>query len=59
VSSLLFVTGLSLSITGVRGALVMACAASLGVLAPLAGIRRLQLMGSLLVPIWILFVTAM
>lgn len=59
VSSLLFVTGLSLSITGVRGALVMACAASLGVLAPLAGIRRLQLMGSLLVPIWILFVTSM
>lgn len=57
VSSLVFVTGLCLSITGVRGALVMACSASLGMLTPIVGIRRIQLMGSLLVPIWILFVT--
>ncbi len=57
VSSLLFVTGLCLYLTGVRGTLVMAASASLGMLAPLMGVRRLQLMGSLLVPIWILYVT--
>ena len=57
VSSLLFVTGLCLSLTGVRGALVMAASTSLGLLPPVIGVRRIQLMGSLLVPIWILFVT--
>ena len=59
VFSLVFVTGLCLYLTGTRGALVMAASVSLGMLTPIAGIRRLQLMGSLLVPIWILFVTMM
>ena len=57
VSSLMFVIGLSLYLTGARGALLMGAASSLGILAPLMGIRRLQLMGSLLVPIWILYAT--
>lgn len=49
--SLVFVVGLSLALTGVRGAMLMASAVSLGLVAPLAGVRRIQLMGSLLVPI--------
>jgi putative membrane protein len=56
VCSLVFVTGLCLSLTGVRGAIVMAASTSMGLLPPLIGARRVLLMGSLLVPIWMMFV---
>jgi putative membrane protein len=55
--SLLFVCSLSLTLTGVRGALVMSAAVCLGLLPPSIGIRRIQLMGCLLVPIAIGFFT--
>jgi TctA family transporter len=51
VASLVFVSSLSLLLTGTRGALVVATATCLGLLPPLAGIRRIQLMGCLLVPV--------
>lgn len=54
-ASLVFVCSLSLVLTGTRGALVMATAACLGLLPPLSGVRRIQLMGCLLVPIMIKF----
>lgn len=53
ISSLVFVSGLSLALTGVRGALLMGTAAVLGIIPPLCGVRRIQLMGCLLVPIMI------
>lgn len=49
--SLLFVCMLSIALTGSRGALLLATAASLGILPPQIGVRRIQLMGCLLVPI--------
>ncbi len=55
IMSLAFVCALSFALTGTRGALVMATAACLGLLAPLAGVRRIQLMGCLLVPIMLGF----
>jgi putative membrane protein len=51
IASLVFVGSLSLLLTGTRGALVMATAVCLGLLPPLTGVRRIQLMGCLLVPI--------
>ncbi len=54
-ASLAFVCSLSMVLTGTRGALVMATAACLGLLPPLSGVRRIQLMGCLLVPITIRF----
>jgi len=54
-ASLVFVCSLSLVLTGTRGALVMATATCLGLLPPLSGVRRIQLMGCLLVPITIKF----
>lgn len=55
VASLVFVCSLSFVLTGTRGALLMATAACLGLLPPLAGTRRIQLMGCLLVPIMLNF----
>lgn len=49
--SLLFVCLLSVGLTGVRGGLLMATCACLGLIPPLAGVRRIQLMGCLLVPV--------
>jgi len=57
VLSLLFVCSLSLVLTGVRGVMVMSAAVCLGLLPPLVGVRRIQLMGCLLVPITIGFFT--
>jgi len=57
VASLVFVVSLSMALTGVRGLLVMTAAVSLGLLPPLIGVRRIQLMGCLLVPITIGFFT--
>ena len=51
VLSLVFVSSLSLLLTGTRGTLVMATATLLGLLPPLSGIRRIQLMGCLLLPV--------
>jgi len=56
-ASLLFICALSLALTGVRGALVMSCAACLGLIPPLAGARRICLMGCLLAPITVQFLT--
>ena len=56
IGSLFFVAALSLGLTGSRGALLMATATSLGLVVPLIGVRRIQLMGCLLVPIAILLV---
>ena len=52
--SLLFICLLSVALTGSRGALLLATSASLGVLPPQIGVRRIQLMGCLLVPITIM-----
>jgi putative membrane protein len=54
-ASLVFICLFSLALTGTRGALVMATAATLGLIPPMAGIRRIQLMGCLLVPITMKF----
>ena len=53
--SLAFVTSLVLYLTGVRGALIFVAAGSLGLLPPLVGVRRINLMGCLLVPICLMF----
>ncbi len=55
--SLAFVVCLSLVLTGTRGALLLATAATLGFIPPLVRVRRIQLMGSLLVPIVLAFVS--
>jgi len=59
VASLAFVVGLSIWLTGTRGALLMAASASLGLIPPLVGVRRIQLMGCLLVPVGMLFLGMM
>lgn len=53
--SLAFVASLVLYLTGTRGGLVFAAAITLGLLPPMAGVRRINLMGCLLVPICIMF----
>jgi len=59
VASLVFVVVLSVWLTGVRGAMVMATCASIGLIPPLVGVRRIQLMGCLLVPVGALFLGMM
>jgi len=59
ITSLAFVCSLSTVLTGTRGVLVMFTAAMLGLLPPLIGVRRIQLMGCLLVPISIMFIENM
>jgi TctA family transporter len=56
IGSLAFVIGLSIILTGSRGALVMSAATALGLAGTLAGVRRIQLMGCLLVPIAVMLV---
>jgi putative membrane protein len=53
--SMAFVCVLSLALTGTRGAILVATATTLGLIPPLVGIRRIQLMGCLLVPIAVMF----
>ncbi len=48
--SLALVCGLTAFLTGSRGLLVMAGAVLLGLIPPLSGVRRIQLMGCLLMP---------
>lgn len=50
-SSLTFVVLLVLLLTGSRGALVLVASSSLGLLPPMLGMRRINLMGCLLLPI--------
>jgi len=51
ISAMIFVCSLSALLTGLRGMLLMATACSLGLLTPRIGVRRIQLMGCLLVPV--------
>lgn len=51
VLSLGFVVSLMTALTGAHGLLLMSAAATLGLLPPLTGARRIQLMGCMLVPI--------
>ncbi|MEE8198136.1 MAG: tripartite tricarboxylate transporter permease [Thermoplasmata archaeon] len=51
---LLFLTGLIFLLTGAMGLVVAAFATLLGLLPPLVGVRRVHLMGSLLVPLILL-----
>ena len=53
--SVAFLCALVIALTGTRGSLVLLASTSLGLLAPLYGVRRIHLMGSLLVPISISF----
>jgi putative membrane protein len=53
--SLAFVSSLVLYLTGVRGGLLFVTASCLGLLPPMSGVRRINLMGCLLVPICITF----
>lgn len=55
---LAFLVSLVCALTGLRGLLVMACAVFLGLLPPRLGLRRIDLMGCLLVPIAYTFVSA-
>ena len=54
IASLVFVASLSIALTGTRGVLLMVASSTLGMIPPLAGVRRIQLMGCLLVPIAVL-----
>ncbi len=49
--ALVFITSLSIGLTGIRGSMILGTSVCLGLLPPLAGVRRIQLMGCLLVPI--------
>ena len=55
IASLVFVMSLVLVLTGLRGGLVLFAAVTLGLLPPLCGSRRINLMGCLLLPICITF----
>jgi len=54
-ASLVFIVSLSLFLTGTRGMLLMAAASILGLVPPLSGTRRINLMGCLLVPVAVFF----
>lgn len=53
--SLAFVASLVLYLTGVRGGLLFVATGCLGLLPPMSGVRRINLMGCLLVPICVTF----
>lgn len=55
VASLMFVSALVLVLTGTRGGLLLLAATALGLLPPLCGSRRINLMGCLLLPICLMF----
>ncbi len=50
-SALVFILSLTVGMTGTRGTMTLFTAISLGLIPPLSGVRRIQLMGCLLVPI--------
>lgn len=53
--ALAFICVLVAALTGLRGAFLLATACALGLLPPLVGVRRIHLMGCLLVPISVMF----
>lgn len=53
----LFVCSLVALLTGLRGLFLMATACSVGIMPPMIGVRRIHLMGCLLVPVAIMFLT--
>ncbi|HEX7393085.1 MAG TPA: tripartite tricarboxylate transporter permease [Thermoplasmata archaeon] len=57
--SLVFVVSLSIGLTGTRGAMLLVACTALGLLPPLLGVRRIQLMGCLLVPVELLFLESL
>lgn len=57
VCAAVFVCSLVALLTGLRGLFLMAAACSLGVMPPTMGVRRIHLMGCLLVPVAIMFLT--
>jgi len=54
--AMVFICALVAALTGLRGMLLLATACTLGVMPPLVGVRRIHLMGCLLVPIAMMFV---
>jgi putative membrane protein len=57
VVSMAFVVSLVLFLTGTRGGLLLVVATTLGLMPPLCGLRRINLMGCLLLPICVTFLT--
>ncbi|HIJ17294.1 MAG TPA: hypothetical protein HA364_05925 [Thermoplasmata archaeon] len=57
IGAVLFICSLVAALTGLRGVFLLATACSLGVMPPLIGVRRIHLMGCLLVPISLMFVS--
>ena len=51
IGTMILVSSLSVALSGTRGGMILFTAVLLGLVPPLAGVRRIQLMGSLLVPI--------
>jgi putative membrane protein len=57
VGAILFICSLAAALTGLRGMFLLATACSLGIMPPLMGVRRIHLMGCLLVPIALTYMT--
>ena len=57
IGAVLFICSLVAALTGLRGVFLLATACSLGVMPPLIGVRRIHLMGCLLVPISLMFIS--
>lgn len=57
IGAVVFVCALVAVLTGVRGLFLLSTACPLGVLPPLIGVRRIHLMGCLLVPISVMFLS--
>jgi putative membrane protein len=55
--SMAFVVSLVLCLTGTRGGLLLVVATTLGLMPPLCGLRRINLMGCLLLPICVTFLS--
>lgn len=58
VGALVFICALVVALTGLRGVFLLATACTLGVMPPLIGVRRIHLMGCLLVPISLMFISS-
>lgn len=54
--AVVFICALVVALTGLRGMFLLATACTLGVMPPLVGVRRIHLMGCLLVPISLMFI---
>lgn len=56
VAAVVFICALVAILTGLRGLFLLGTAFTLGVIPPMAGVRRIHLMGCLLVPVSLMFV---